>query len=90
MKKIEVDENIIYFAFKYVLGRKSTAPSMVMDSISKHMETLTNPLLTKLIQDIDNCEDLGMEVDAKNWKRLRKDIKREQDLRKTLPPKVNV
>jgi hypothetical protein len=82
MKNINVCNNTLFLAFKYALGRKSSAPSIVMTDIIKNKEKIEDIYLKKYIEEIDNCTDFGLEKD--NWLRLRDDLQIELEYRKTL------
>lgn len=63
---------IIMFAFRYSLGRRSTAPSFVMSYIKKHINLFTEQDLHQMYDEIDEqarCKDLGdPNIDEPMWR----------------------
>lgn len=90
MSEMIIDNNILFFAFRYALGRKSTAPSMVITAILRNLKNIEDIDIERYIKEISNCNDFGMEIDKKNWISLKKDLEMELELRKTLAPKYNI
>jgi len=73
MNKSDQRECLI-FAFRYALGRCSTAPFGVSHIIKNNMELLTGFDKMQIVQDIDNAIDsgiAGMECDVATWTELK-------------------
>lgn len=81
MQEIVVDTHTLFFAFKYALGRKSAAPSIVMTAIIKNMEKLNDVELRRYIKEIEECKDYGLDTDKENWLNLKKDLEDELEFR---------
>lgn len=81
MQEIVVDTHTLFFAFKYALGRKSAAPSIVMTAIIKNMEKLNDVELKRYIKEIEECKDYGLDTDKENWLNLKKDLEAELEFR---------
>jgi len=81
VQEIVVDAHTLFFAFKYALGRKSAAPSIVMTAIIKNMEKLSDVELRRYIKEIEECKDYGLDTDKENWLSLKKDLEAELEFR---------
>ena len=81
MDKIIVDTHTLFFAFRYALGRKSAAPSIVMTAIIRNIEKLDDIELKRYIKEIETCENYGMDSDKENWLNLKKDLEAELEFR---------
>lgn len=81
MQEIVVDAHTLFFAFKYALGRKSAAPSIVMTAIINNIENLDDNEIKRYIKEIENCKDFGLDIDKENWLRLKKDLEDELEFR---------
>lgn len=81
MENLSVDSNSLFFAFRYSLGRKSYAPSIVMTDIIKNIKKISTADLKRYVFEINECNDLGMEIDKANWMNLKRDIEIELSCR---------
>lgn len=79
--KIKVDNDILFFAFRYALGRKSIAPTTVMTNIICNLKNISDNDLNRYILEIKECNDYGMDIDKKNWLNLKKEIENELNYR---------
>ena len=79
MDKIIVDTHTLFFAFRYALGRKSAAPSIVMTSIINNVNKLEDAELERYIKEISECQDYG--IYEENWLKLKEDLEFELKLR---------
>lgn len=77
---ITTNQHILFFAFKYSLNRKSSAPSMVMTSIMKNMNKLTENEIERYINEIEGCKSFGLDKDKENWLSLAANLKKEIEL----------
>lgn len=65
-----VPEDILFYAFRYALGRMTYAVADVASEIRAHNPTLTNKtraLIIKEIKEADKANALGMDMDRKEW-----------------------
>lgn len=79
--KIEIREDILFFAFRYALGRMSTAPSVVATEIRNSLKVLSDSILYSIVREIDECKNYGMEIDKMTWMMLRDDVREELETR---------
>ena len=67
------DENILFFAFRYALGRTTTAPSIVVDEITKKIKRIRvstrNQMRREIIEAIAN-DEAGHPCDIETWAAL--------------------
>jgi len=71
--KINESKELMIFAFRYALGRKSTAPSTVTEIIKRNHHILDDNDKNQIIKDIKSAIKLksaGMDMDIKIWKSL--------------------
>ena len=76
-----VDQTLLIFAFRYALGRTSTAPSIVVDTLLEHIEELSDTVLECLTYDADEGPILGMDCDKEQWSKLQDSAKAEIERR---------
>lgn len=67
MNKITVEANILFFAFRYALGRRSYAPETVVESIKANINHISEHDLKAYIKEIEEANDLGDPMDAHVW-----------------------
>lgn len=77
MKKLEVDSDVLFFAFKYAIKRKSHAPRVVMTNIACNLKSLNDEELKRYIKEIEKCNEFGFENDKKLWESLKEEMKKE-------------
>ena len=65
--KALVDKTILVFALRYVLGRKTSAPSIVIEAIQDNIDIFARWEIEVMIKEIDECRDYGMECDKIQW-----------------------
>ncbi len=68
--QITVNESILFWAFRYALGRMTYATGDVGDHIIMNQEKLSHKFKKNVIHEIREREyknELGMECDRKNW-----------------------
>ena len=69
-KVFTVPEYMIVYAFRYALGRSSYAVANVASELRAHNPTLsgkTRALIIKEIEEADSADNLGMDMDRKEW-----------------------
>jgi hypothetical protein len=62
-----MNEDIIFYAFRYALGRKSYAVSDVVNYLLEVWDELTSETQQMIIKEIKECPDLGMDMDKNLW-----------------------
>lgn len=90
MKPLEVDPDILFFSFRYALGRSSYAPSSVADTIKYNIKQLTTSDIKAYIREIQECEHYGHEIDRALWLELESFLAYElknRELRPDLEPR---
>ena len=68
-----MNEDIIFFAFRYALGRKTGAVGIVVDYLHDHWAGLlkmTQKQITSEIKYAIKIGGAGMECDVREWKSL--------------------
>lgn len=67
---IQIDENILVYAFRYALGRRTYAPTEIVKSILKNWDNLS--IITKELfkDEIKEAYDLGDRCDQDEWKKI--------------------
>jgi len=64
-------KEIILCAVRYALGRKTYIVSTVCRYVARLNKRLSEKERWLILKDIDECEDLGHEIDAKYWRDLK-------------------
>ena len=65
--KTLVDKAILVFALRYALGRKTSAPSIVIEAIQDNIDIFDTWEIEVIIKEIAECRDYGMECDKIQW-----------------------
>lgn len=81
---IEVEPNILTFAFRYALGRRSMAPSIVGDNIKANINIIPTLDLYGMVHEIQmeyEVDGLGEDCDVRTWMELQRDIEKELERR---------
>lgn len=65
-KKALVDKTILIFALRYALGRRTSAPSIVIEAIQDNID-IFDWEIEMMIKEVDECRDYGMECDKIQW-----------------------
>ena len=71
--KFVVDENIIMWAFRYALGRRTYAVSDVVEvliNIWDKLKVFTQKKIQLEIREAINQKRAGMDCDIKQWKKI--------------------
>ena len=69
----EVNENIIMYAFRYALGRKTYSVSEVADLLIENWHRFKPHTKEQIIREIEGAierNEAGMEIDINEWKRI--------------------
>ena len=82
--KIEIPQNefqdMYFYAFRYALGRTSTAPDTVSEHCIRQIKYFDNFHLARICMEIDEAIErnaAGMECDIEAWKKLRNEANAE-------------
>ena len=73
MREIIIEENVLFWAFRYALGRSTYAVGDVADAITRNWSELSRSSQFKIKQEISKAlvhNDAGMDVDAKAWEAI--------------------
>lgn len=76
-KGLRVDREILFFAFRYALGRMSYAPSSVIDNIKANINEISTGDIQSYIREIGECANYGMEMDERHWLELKEFLENE-------------
>ncbi len=66
---------LLLFAFRYALGRRSTAPSTVADLLARYGSVLSTPQRQSIVRDIDQAMAAGWagdDCDREVWRKVAK------------------
>lgn len=68
-KQFQVERDMLFYATRYALGRRTFAPSTVVENIQHNIDLFSANDLQLLIRDIDEQKNYGygMECDEKLW-----------------------
>ena len=73
----ENQDSIYFFAFRYVLGRKTYAPSIVREELIKVWDDLqqnTRQLIIKEIKESIDKNQIGMKMDQQLWEEFLEEV----------------
>lgn len=66
-----MNEMILFCAFRYALGRRTSAPSLVAEEIMKNMDSISAYGKRQMIKEIGDAQSLGDECDKMVWLSLK-------------------
>lgn len=74
---MNVEEHILFYAFRYTLGRRTYAVSQVANEIIKHKDQLSDNTRKLIVKEIDAQKEktpygLGDQCDVEAWLAVRK------------------
>ena len=76
----EMLDNIIFYAFRYALGRQTYAPVIVRDCILENIKLFTIADLKQIIREIDDADQLGNlgdpKIDKTMWISFKNDLQK--------------
>ncbi|WP_336770448.1 hypothetical protein [Bacillus bombysepticus] len=76
-KTLTVDRNVMFFAFRYALGRQSMAPTIVTENIKANIKDISIEDIHAYIREIDSCRNLGSNMDEGHWMAFKKYLEEE-------------
>lgn len=62
-----VSNDMLFFAFRYALGRSTYAPSTVQENIKQNLSNISTSELESYVKEIEEANFLGQQVDVKGW-----------------------
>ena len=68
--QLVLDQEILVYSFRYCLGRKTYAVSHCVGNILKNWDELSPRTKNLFYSEIKKCNDLGMEMDKKEWMKI--------------------
>lgn len=68
--KLSEPRLILLFAFRYALGRRTMAPSIVANELKDNWHLLTDFDKEKIKEEIYEHQDLGMSCDVETWNEI--------------------
>lgn len=75
-----VEKDILFYALRYALGRRTFAPVTVMDNVRKNINLFTREDIKLMIKEIKEQDYYGADSDVLDWmsfiKYLEKRLKR--------------
>ena len=66
-QKLEVTNDILFYAFRYALGTSSDTPLLVIDTIKENVKKVTDSDLRKYIREMYECRNSGMITEEALW-----------------------
>ena len=69
-------EDILFYAFRYALGRRTAAPSIVGEEIIKNIDNISAYGREKMIREIDEHNCLGDKCDEETWLAVKEALKK--------------
>lgn len=76
---ITVDENVLFCAFRYALGRRSYVVDEIAYEIEQHAHELTPKVADLICKEINEAiarNQAGMDMDIKRWRRVVDNLQR--------------
>ena len=80
-KEYRVPREILIYAFRYALGRQSTAPYNVTETLKENIENISTQDIKLYIREIEECECYGMDFDKEHWMNFVECLKKEIEKR---------
>lgn len=66
-QKLTVTNDIMFFAFRYALGKSSDAPILVIETIKENIDRIEDFDLRKYVREIYECRNSGMITEEAAW-----------------------
>ena len=73
MNEFNVSENMIMWAFRYALGRRTGAVDSVINHLMKHWDRLAEQTQNQIKQEIATAVEMkmaGAECDVESWQKV--------------------
>lgn len=83
---MNLSEDILFYAFRYTLGRMTYAVSTVADEIIRNAASIGRNTRFIMIEEINKAlrdDDAGMECDRRSWERVMKALQDQQEREST-------
>lgn len=81
--KATVSVNTLFFAMKYALGRRSSAPSIVATDIIANLDSIDSLDIERFVVEIEKYANSKNTTSEEIWLNLKKDLQLEIKLRKS-------
>lgn len=82
-KELLVGRDILFFAFRYALGRMTYAPHSVTTAIKNNINNISTHDIEQYIKEIYECESYGMDFYKEHWlnfvKYLEEELQKRED-----------
>lgn len=75
---MSIDSDIVFYAFRYALGRKTYAVADVCMYVSKYKKELSSRVRRAMITEIEAAiarDQAGMDIDIACWDKLKNELK---------------
>jgi hypothetical protein len=79
--KIKVDREILFFAFKYLIGKSSYAPDIIIKNIKNNINNINTNYIELYIKEINEYQKYGMHTDEQSWLNFKDDLESELEKR---------
>ena len=66
-KGYTVEKSILFYALRYAIGRKYTAPTIVIENIKENINNLSESDILMIIREIEETDNYGSLLDKSGW-----------------------
>lgn len=66
-ERLNVDRDMLLYAFRYALGEGSYAPVAVADNIKANIDKVSKGDIQAYIREINECEHYSMKMNESYW-----------------------
>lgn len=73
---VTVDNEILFYAFRYSLGRMSFASRKVQDNILENLHNLKAKDIKQIIKEIEQAPSLGLDYEKLEWIKFKKKLEK--------------
>jgi len=70
-KVFSVDREVLFYSFRYALGRRTFAPSNVVENIKANIQRVSDGDMKAYIKEINKCNYFGDKMDERFWKEFK-------------------
>lgn len=77
LKNLNVDREMIIFAFRYSIGRMTFAPTIVVDNVKNNIDKITKEDMELMVREINEAKQLGMRCDVAVWTSFKEYLEKE-------------
>lgn len=79
-----VSEDVLFWAFRYALGRQTGSVADVVDAIIMNVSNITHKTALQMIQEIEDAntmDEIGMDIDRDEWMKAQTILKKKVGVR---------